>query len=43
MLVMAAAREEAVEISEQRTAQIRRERPTWWQKRRLAERLSGKC
>jgi hypothetical protein len=27
-------------ISEQRTAQIRRERPTMWQKRRLAERLS---
>ena len=43
MVTIVAARERAAEISEQRTAQIRRERPTWWQKRRLAERLSGKC
>jgi hypothetical protein len=42
MLTIVAARERAVEISEQRTAQVLKVRPTAWQKRRLA-RLSGKC
>ena len=41
MLMVVVAREQATKISEQRTAQLRRERPTWWQKRRLAERLKS--
>ena len=42
MLTIVAARERAAEISEERTAQVQRVRPTVWQTRRLA-RLSGKC
>jgi hypothetical protein len=41
MLMVVVAREQATKISGQRTAQVRRERPTWWQKRRLAERLKS--
>ena len=42
-LVVAAARERAVETTQQRAVQLSTmRRPTVWQRRRLAERLSAK-
>ena len=42
-LVVAAARERAVETTQQRAVQLSTmRRPTVWQKRRLAERLSAR-
>ena len=41
-LVVAAARERAIETAQQRAAPPMDRRPTVWQRRRLAERLSAK-
>jgi hypothetical protein len=41
-LVIVAARERAVETTQQRTVPSMKRRPTVWQRRRLAERLSAK-
>jgi hypothetical protein len=40
-LVVAAARERAVETTQQRAVPSMKRRPTVWQRRRLAERLSA--
>jgi hypothetical protein len=41
IVTVAAAREQAVEVSQQRMARVVRVRPTMWHRRRLAQRLKS--